>query len=271
MLYTKFPECNPFSFERYSRKVNNGEIMMEPHYHNFFEIYYIEKGSCDYFIDNKAYHLEAGDLVFIPDGIIHNTLYRDNNESVRLLINCTGKYIPDAAKSVFSKKCYMYRNREIKDNLLLLLKKIGEEFASSDEFSDDAIKSYMRLFFFMMARNKNQISAEESQSGYIEQAIDHIQKNLAGEISLSDIASRFSVSCEHFSRQFKKETGFGFCEYVNLLRLKRAETLLKQQENMSVAQIAAECGFSDSNYFSVKFKKMYGISPKALQKISMEA
>lgn len=270
MLYTKFPESKPFSFERCSRKASNGSILTEPHYHNFFEIYYIEKGSCNYFIDNKAYPLETGDLVFIPDGIIHNTLYRDSNESVRLLINCTEEYIPDAAKSVFSKKCYMYRNREISGSLLLLLKKIGGEFSSSDEFSDEAIKSYMKLFFFMLVRNKNQIDAEESQSGYIEQAIDHIQKNLAGEISLSDMAGRFSVSREHFSRQFKKETGFGFCEYVSLLRLKRAEALLKRRENMSVAQIAAECGFSDSNYFSVSFKKKYGISPKALQKISRE-
>ena len=265
MRYYKFQESHPFRFERYERKPKREAQKMDPHIHNFFEIYFIEKGICDYFIDNKAYHLEAGDLVLIPDGIIHNTLYRENNESVRLLINCTGKYIPEAAKSVFSKKCYMYRNREIKDDLLFLLKKIGEEFSSPDDFSDDAIKSYMKLFFFMMARNKNQINPVDYQSGYIEEAINYIQKNLPGEISLSDIAYRFSVSCEHFSRRFKKETGFGFCEYVNLLRMKRAETLLKQSEGMSVAQIAAECGFFDSNYFSVKFKKMYGISPKALQ------
>ena len=75
------------------------------------------------------------------------------------------------------------------------------------------------------------------------------------------MAKRFSVSREHFSRRFKKETGFGFCDYVNLLRMKKAETLLKQMDNISVAKVAAQCGFSDSNYFSVKFKKMYNISP----------
>lgn len=123
----------------------------------------------------------------------------------------------------------------------------------ADDFSDDAIKSYMNLFFFMIARNKNQINPEDTQTGYIEEAINYIQKNLAGEISLSDISRKFSVSCEHFSRRFNKETGFGFCEYVNLLRMKRAETLLMQSENKTVGQIAAECGFFDSNYFSMKF------------------
>ena len=128
----------------------------------------------------------------------------------------------------------------------------------------------MHLFFLTLARNENQYDEKNSQSGYIEEAINYIQENLSSEISLCDIAGHFSVSAEHFSRQFKKETGFGFCEYVNLLRLKRAESILKHQEKMTISEIASECGFSDSNYFSVKFKKMYKISPKALQKMSRE-
>ena len=76
---------------------------------------------------------------------------------------------------------------------------------------------------------------------------------------------RFAVSPEHLSRLFRKETGFGFREFRNLLRLQRAEQLLCRPEGGSVASIAAECGFADSNYFSVAFKKMYGVSPKQYQ------
>lgn len=50
----------------------------------------------------------------------------------------------------------------------------------------------------------------------------------------------------------KKETGFGFSEYLNLLRLQYAETLLQQSDKLSISE---QCGFNDSNYFSVKFKK----------------
>ena len=80
------------------------------------------------------------------------------------------------------------------------------------------------------------------------------------------MADMFSVTPVHFSRMFKKETGFGFCEYINILRLQKAETLISQSSTPSVTQIAAECGFADSNYFSVKFKKMYGTSPKSMMK-----
>ena len=61
MIYARFAEKNPFTFERHARKAKSYDLKLEPHYHNFFEIYYVEKGSCDYFIDNKAYHLEKAE------------------------------------------------------------------------------------------------------------------------------------------------------------------------------------------------------------------
>ena len=75
-----------------------------------------------------------------------------------------------------------------------------------------------------------------------------------------------SVSAEHLSRSFKRETGFGFKEYITLLRLKNAEELLKTRKNMSISEIAFLCGFNDSNYFSDKFKRTYGISPLNFRK-----
>ena len=80
------------------------------------------------------------------------------------------------------------------------------------------------------------------------------------------MAELFSVSPEHFSRVFKKETGLGFSKYLNSLRLQYAEQLLKSDKDQSITQVAEICGFDDSNYFSKKFKEMYGAAPKKVQK-----
>ena len=85
-------------------------------------------------------------------------------------------------------------------------------------------------------------------------------------ISLSEMAESFSVSAEHLSRMFKKETGFGFNEYVTLVRLQRAESMLKNENGKSISEIAYACGFNDSNYFSDKFKKAYGVVPSEIRK-----
>ena len=100
----------------------------------------------------------------------------------------------------------------------------------------------------------------------IEQAVAYIRENFSSDISLSSLAEKFSVSPEHFSRLFKKETGLGFSKYLNSLRLQYAEQLLKNSEHQSITKVAEICGFEDSNYFSKKFKEVYGISPKKVQK-----
>ena len=124
------------------------------------------------------------------------------------------------------------------------------------------------MLFFTMLRNPNTYDDKEVKNEYVEKAVNFVQKNYTEPLSLTDTAKMFSLSPEHFSREFKKETGFGFCEYVNILRLKKAEQLLKENPKITVTEVSERCGFNDSNYFSVRFKKMFGVSPKKIQKKS---
>jgi AraC family L-rhamnose operon regulatory protein RhaS len=50
------------------------------------------------------------------------------------------------------------------------------------------------------------------------------------------------------------------------LRLQKAEELLRSDAALSVTQAAFACGFNDANYFSKRFKDLYGVSPVAFRK-----
>ena len=100
----------------------------------------------------------------------------------------------------------------------------------------------------------------------VEECVKHIKKNFAQKIALSEMAKQYSVSQEHLSRIFKKETGFGFNEFITLVRLQRAEAMLKNENGKTISEIAYACGFNDSNYFSDKFKKAYGTAPSDVRK-----
>lgn len=264
MRYDKFFEEQPFYFDHAVKNELIKGYKMESHYHNLYEIYYIESGSCNYFIDNKSYKLQVGDIVLIPEGVIHNTEYENPNHS-RMLINCSRKFIPPSITPYLPSLQYLYRNPKIKNEAYELLKKIKQEYARNDELSEEALKCYTHAFFFLLIRNRDTRISVEVKNEYIETAVNYIQNNLDNDISLFELSKKCGLSHEHFSRMFKKETGFGFCEYVNLLRLQKAEALIKQTDGMTIAEIATRCGFNDSNYFSLKFKKFYGISPKKMQ------
>ncbi|MBQ7793497.1 MAG: helix-turn-helix domain-containing protein [Clostridia bacterium] len=263
MKYTKFDKEFFFSRVEESDEWDIKENVW--HYHNLFEIYLILSGSCSYFIDNKSYKLEAGDIVLIPEGVIHNTEYHNDRHS-RLLINCSKRYIPTSVTHYLPSMMYLYRNPDIRDEVAEIFNTIEAEYKNRSVFSEEVIRLSTHMLFFLLARNANRCTKAEAGNEYIERAVGYIQQNFSRELTLGEVSELCSVSPEHFSRMFKKETGFGFCEYVTLLRLQRAEQLLKQEEGLAVSEIAEQCGFDDSNYFSARFKKMYGISPKKFQR-----
>lgn len=69
------------------------------------------------------------------------------------------------------------------------------------------------------------------------------------------------MSESYFSHLFKKETGISFVDYVNTQRVCRAEELLRTSDKR-ISEIAQAVGVENSNYFSVMFRKMRGISPQ---------
>ncbi len=248
---------------------NNGErrvgIGSTRHYHNLFEIYYLKEGYCSTFIDNKIFEVTAGDIILIPEGVVHKTNYGDKPH-LRLLINCSPDYIPESVKNHIPKLIYLYRNSDALSEIDALFEKIEREWNSPDEFSAEILREAVHSLFFIMARNNNKFSNKSEGSLLVENCVKYIQKNFMNQISLTDTAARHSVSPEHLSRIFKKETGFGFKEYVNLVRLQRAETMLKNENGKTISEIAYACGFNDSNYFSDKFKKAYGIVPTEVKR-----
>lgn len=236
-----------------------------PHYHGLYEIYFLEEGNCTYIIDDKVYSVRSGDIVIVPDGIIHHTKYDDIKHS-RILINCEKRYIPASVQSGISSGNYLYRNPFVTEEVKKILGRIEKEYKLSDAFSDEVISCHIHSLFYLLMRNTETCLTVDDGNKVIEQAVAYIRENFASDISLSFLAKRFSVSSEHFSRMFKKETGLGFSKYLNSLRLQYAEQLLKASEGHNITRVAESCGFEDSNYFSKKFKEVYGISPKKVQK-----
>lgn len=233
------------------------------HYHSLFEIYYLTMGNCSYFIHNKSFSVEAGDILIIPAGVTHKSQYHDQNYT-RLLINCSKYYIPSSILNSLQDIIYVYRNDDIRAKIDELFSIIQKDYQAPDAYSAESLRAHMHSLFILMARNPNQKRMEFMKNDYIEQAVGYMQKNFSNDITLSEIAKMCSVSPEHLSRTFKKETGFGFSEYLTHLRLKEAEYLLKNS-SLSITDVAYQCGFLDSNYFSVVFKKNYGTSPSGIR------
>ncbi len=258
----------PEKYFRFENDIGTVPSAGPRHYHNALELYYLEEGECRYFIENKSYDVKAGDLVLIPEGVIHHTSYIGGLH-VRKLIYCSRAYIPPTVTDKLGALFYLYRNEEISQDIRDIFNCIEQEYEHPDGFSKGVISANISLLFFLLARNKNQCSSEGRGNEYVIAAIEYIQSHFYRQVCLREVAAHVSVSPEHLSRIFKKETCFGFSEYLTLVRMKKAEELLKSGTEKSIAEIAYSCGFNDSNYFSEKFKQNYGCSPLKYRKTEM--
>ena len=264
LSYIKFDPDDNFYFHHGASKRVMETGASWPHYHSLYEIYFLLEGNCTYFINNKVYNVQSGDIVIVPDGFIHHSRYDNTNHS-RILINCTSRYIPASIRSYIASENYLYRNPSVTDEIKNILEKIENEYTLKDSLSEEIISCHTHSLFYLLIRNADTCLDVDSRNKVIEQAVAYIRENFASDVSLSFIAEMFSVSPEHFSRMFKKETGLGFSKYLNSLRLQHAEQLLRTTRKPNITKIAESCGFEDSNYFSKKFKEVYGISPKKVQ------
>lgn len=121
---------------------------------------------------------------------------------------------------------------------------------------------------FLLA--KHRLDKSVKLSPLIKNAVNTIEKRYGeAEFSLQELAETAFISSQHLSREFKKETGITFIDYLTRVRIKNAVKFLLD-ENMKIYEVAEKTGYSNQHYFSSAFKKILGISPAEYRKKTFE-
>jgi AraC family transcriptional regulator of arabinose operon len=99
----------------------------------------------------------------------------------------------------------------------------------------------------------------------IQKVIEFISRDLRKRCELATLARVAGISVPHFARLFRQHLGTTPQRFLEDRRLDRSCELLRATP-MSIEEISQECGFTNAFYFSTRFKKRYGIPPRAWRK-----
>jgi AraC family transcriptional regulator len=95
--------------------------------------------------------------------------------------------------------------------------------------------------------------------------VSFVEANIDQDLRLEALAGIAGMSTYHFARRFKETTGVSPHAYVLLRRIRRAESLLLDPA-VSLAEIAAACGFSSQAHFTTAFRLRLGTTPHAYRR-----
>jgi len=95
--------------------------------------------------------------------------------------------------------------------------------------------------------------------------VEHIGKHFADPaLSVARVAHQQDIS-PRYVQELLEQSGASFVARVNELRLKRALTLLTRLPNRSVAEVAAQAGFTNVSHFNRLFRQRFGDSPSGVR------
>ena len=103
-------------------------------------------------------------------------------------------------------------------------------------------------------------SAPECPKG-LQDVCAYIERHLAEPLSLDRLAARAGVSRPYLFALFRKYLGQPPFHYIQERRIVRAKVELTAPENLSIKEIAMNCGFSELEVFYRQFKKQSGLTP----------
>ena len=128
--------------------------------------------------------------------------------------------------------------------------------ASSAEQLSEILRSFQTNYLSSVNNSQFKITPA------VRQAVDYINENYMGRLTLEDIAAHVFLNKAYISQIFAKQMNMSIGSYIEKVRIQRAKTLLATT-NLSISQISEESGYSSQSYFTKVFKKATGVGPSS--------
>ncbi len=252
---------------------------MSFHHHPEYELVYISQGSGTRNIGASIHKYEAGDMVLIGPGLAHvwmspQTYLKEDSEHIvqafvvqfheNLLTSLMDTPEFNNIKVLLERSHYGVKvSAEISELIAINL----EALLSLSGI--DRIRELLKILD-LLSHDKQQVLLNRSDyppplsksDGRINAVHQFVVSCYDQQISSRDGAQMANMEHSAFCRLFKSKTQKTFTQFLNATRIDQARQLLLENQ-LTVTQIAYQCGFNNLGHFYKQFKKVMGMTPRA--------
>lgn len=246
------------------------------HYHNAMEIIVCTENQYAVFSCGRTYTLHAGDILIIPPYMLHELPSNSLGKRFIYLIDidmlrCFQDYKTLNPAFLEPYLCTADLRPEIYRHVYDSLMRMADLYFSHQVFWEISIYSILLEIFTTIGvnyyrgnANRNIGNAKDKQTenyALFSTLLNFIDTHYADELTLEQAAEYIGFSKYHFTRLFKQHTNTTFHNYLCYKRIQAVQSLLTEDRDRPITDIAFCCGFNNLTTFSRCFNKYTGCSP----------
>ena len=205
------------------------------------------KGSADMLCAGKRYFIDAGDVLYLPQGLGYQVDYGETEIYVFHFVTQRD----DPEPEVFS-----VQNRSAIHQLMLRAADIWSK--KEPGYVNYCTGLLYQVFGELCAQN-----VQIKMPPHFQRAVSYIHQHFRESLSIAQLCRQVSISPTAFRQYFGQYYQKTPTEYIRGLRLEYARNLIAG--GMSIEQAAQECGIADPKYFARLVKQTYGCTPRQLK------
>ena len=251
---TFLPQPYPFCYE----KEFVAGIRTQLHSHEYLEFFYVMEGEYHQKILGTEYIFHSGEFCLIDKNCLHQEIL-DESECTIVFFGITNAMFTSISSF-----------HTAADDIASFLHM--EELARHDIATPLICRGLLtRVFQLLGSQYEFSLSKQQRQRMNVilsNQIIDFMKLHL-NHISIQMLTKEFHFHEDYFNRLLKSQTGMTYTEYLQMLRLEKAEQLLTDTDN-TIEQIAEEVGYRNKGYFYRIFVERRGCTPAQYRKKRQE-
>lgn len=260
---------------RHLRKMAVGETLFVPHWHEHIEFLYFMAGNAVIECGSQPVNCGIGDLCVVNSNEPHYGVCASEDLSYYAVIvdmSVLHSHAWDAVETKYispiTRNRILFQNRisgdeEVTQCILAIIRELERQELGYEL----SVKSHLYGLVSLLVRKYVATPRELDAYRYrlkeqerLAPVFVYIDEHYMEKLTVRQLADLAGLSRYHFSRQFKLVTDKSLVEYINLIRINKSESLLRNKA-LNISEIALATGFSDIFYFSRTFKKHKKVSP----------
>lgn len=271
----------PFPFRLEKLAAFAGYNPEKPHRHNYYEIFFFEKGGGLHMIDFEEIEIQPDHVHIVQPNQVHYMKREEASQGLVIKFPLE-LFLSNQAHKEFLYSLGFMHNRTLPSLIKFeeqafceiweLLLKLKGEYEAAQEHAEAMMMHYIGAVLVLCHRNFPYTSNHEKQEGDDQLFLEFqqlLETHFESETRVSFYQEKLAISVDKLNRIIKENTGKTASQLINNRLLLEVKRLLLHDEK-SIKEVAYSLNFNDDAYFNRWFKKMEDCSPGEFRKLNQE-